>query len=96
MLIGGNPTCLEWLSRLITSIRNLPVLLIVTFRPEFAPPWVGQSNVTNLKLNRLGRREIAGIMRSGNKIFHVIVHCSVIETRLAFIYGQLLFDEETQ
>ena len=58
----ADPTSLELLSRIIKSIRNMPVLLIVTFRPEFAPPWVGQSHVTNLTLNRLDEREVTGII----------------------------------
>jgi predicted ATPase len=33
------------------------VLLIVTFRPEFQPPWTGQPQVTMLALNRLDRRD---------------------------------------
>jgi predicted ATPase len=35
------------------------VPLIVTFRPEFAAPWVGQARVTSLTLNLLGEREVA-------------------------------------
>jgi hypothetical protein len=31
--------------------------LIVTFRPEFQPPWTGQPQVTMLALNRLDRRD---------------------------------------
>jgi len=38
-------------------MRSLPVLLIVTFRPEFQPPWTGQPQVTMLVLNRLDRRD---------------------------------------
>jgi predicted ATPase len=37
--------------------RELPVLLIVTFRPEFQPTWTGQPQVTMLALNRLDRRD---------------------------------------
>src|SRR5207249_6836867 len=37
--------------------RNLPVLLIVTFRPEFQPPWTCQRHVTLLALDRLDRRD---------------------------------------
>ena len=43
-------------------IKTLPVLLIVTFRPEFDAPWVGQPHVTSLTLNRLGEREAAAII----------------------------------
>ena len=34
-------------------IKALPVLLIVTFRPEFNAPWVGQSHVTSLTLSSI-------------------------------------------
>jgi class 3 adenylate cyclase len=57
-----DPTSLEALSRTIERIRRTPVLLIVTFRTEFAPPWVGQAHVTSLTLNRLGEREVAAII----------------------------------
>ena len=33
---------------------GLPVLLLVTYRPEFQPPWTGQPHVTTLALSRLG------------------------------------------
>jgi predicted ATPase len=38
------------------------VLLIVTFRSEFEPPWVGRHHVTALTLNRLGEREIGALI----------------------------------
>jgi predicted ATPase len=53
-----DPTTLEALSRAIDHIRTLRLLLIVTYRPEFEPPWIGQPHVTALTLNRLGEREI--------------------------------------
>ncbi|SDR49778.1 SAM domain (Sterile alpha motif) [Rhizobiales bacterium GAS113] len=53
-----DPTSLELLSRTVERIGNLPVLLIMTFRPEFAPPWVGQAYMTSLILNRLGKRDV--------------------------------------
>ena len=57
-----DPTSLEAFSRTVDRIRALPVLLIVTFRPEFNAQWVGQSQVTSLTLNRLGKREAAAIV----------------------------------
>jgi class 3 adenylate cyclase/predicted ATPase len=57
-----DPTSLEVLGRAVDRIATLPVLLIVTFRPEFTAPWVGQSHVTSLTLNRLGEREAAAII----------------------------------
>lgn len=57
-----DPTSLEVLGRIVDRIATLKVLLIVTFRPEFAAPWVGQPHVTSLTLNRLGQREAAAII----------------------------------
>jgi class 3 adenylate cyclase/predicted ATPase len=57
-----DPTSLEALGRTVDRIKTLPTLLIVTFRPEFDAPWVGQSHVTSLTLNRLGERDAAGIV----------------------------------
>src|SRR5208282_1187683 len=41
----------------VEQVRNLPVLLIVTFRPEFQPPWTGRPQVAILTLNRLDRHD---------------------------------------
>ena len=57
----SDPTSLEALSRVVDRIRTLRALLIVSFRPEFAAPWIGQSHVTTLILNRLAERDI-GVM----------------------------------
>jgi len=50
-------TSLELLERVAERVRRLPVLMIVTYRLEFAPPWIGGAQVTSLTLSRLGRRE---------------------------------------
>ena len=64
-----DPTSLEALGRAVDRIRTLRVLLIVTYRPEFEPPWIGRPHVTALILNRLGEREIAAMIEevTGNK-----------------------------
>ena len=54
-----DPTSRELFDVLVESVRNLPVLLVVTYRPEFVPPWMGQSHVSVLTLNRLAPRESA-------------------------------------
>ena len=41
-----DPTSLETFGRVVDRVRTLPVLLIVTFRPEFEPPWIGRPYVT--------------------------------------------------
>src|SRR5215472_2175906 len=50
-----DPTSRELLDLTVERVRSLPVLLIVTFRPDFHPPWTGQPQVTMLALNRLAR-----------------------------------------
>jgi DNA-binding winged helix-turn-helix (wHTH) protein/predicted ATPase len=52
-----DPTSRDLLDLTVERVRSLPVLLIVTFRPEFQPPWTGQPQVTMLALNRLDRRD---------------------------------------
>ncbi len=47
----------ELLDRLIWRIRDLPVLLVLTFRSEFSPPWIGQVHVTLQFLNRLSTKQ---------------------------------------
>jgi predicted ATPase len=59
----ADPTSLEAFGRVVMDeISALNVLLIVTYRPEFEPPWIGQPHVTTLTLNRLGRAEIAAMI----------------------------------
>ena len=55
-------TTLEVLSRVVDRIAALRVLMIMTFRPEFEPPWIGLPHVTVLTLNRLTRREVANMI----------------------------------
>ena len=63
-----DPTSRELLDLTVERVRSLPMLLILTFRPEFQPPWIGQSHVTTLALRRLGGREAAALVEwvSGN------------------------------
>jgi class 3 adenylate cyclase/predicted ATPase len=58
----SDPTSLEVLGRTVDRIKTVPTLLIVTFRPEFVPPWIGQPHVTALTINRLAQREVAAII----------------------------------
>jgi class 3 adenylate cyclase/pimeloyl-ACP methyl ester carboxylesterase len=54
-----DPTSLEFLGLLVDRVAKLPVLMILTARPEFAPPWSARAHLTVLTLNRLGRRHTA-------------------------------------
>ena len=58
-----DPTTRELFDVLVDRVPELSALLIMTYRPEFVPPWLGQSHVTALTLNRLGPRENAALVR---------------------------------
>ena len=58
-----DPTSHELLERIVRHIRTLPVLLIITCRPDFHPPWIGEANVTVLVLNRLGQHDTASMVK---------------------------------
>jgi len=52
----ADPTSLELFELIVERASSLPLLAVVTFRPEFTPPWVGRPQVTLISLNRLPRR----------------------------------------
>jgi predicted ATPase len=76
-----DPSSLEVFGRVIDRVRSLPVLLIVTFRPEFEPPWIGRPYVTALTINRLAQRDIEAMIDRvvGNKFIPASVRHDIIE-----------------
>jgi predicted ATPase len=76
-----DPTSLEVFGRTVDRIRTLPALLIVTFRPEFAPPWIGRPHVTALTINRLAQRDIDAMIDGvvGNKLLAASIRQDIIE-----------------
>ena len=77
----SDPTSLEAFGRAVNRIAALPVLLLITFRPEFEPPWIGQPQVTALTLNRLTRHEVDAIIDriAGNKQLPANLRQDIIE-----------------
>jgi predicted ATPase len=59
----ADKTSLELLERAAERVPNLPVLMMITFRREFEPPWTGQAQVTSLTLSRLGQRDTASLVQ---------------------------------
>ena len=57
------------------------MLLIITFRPEFEPPWIGRPYVTALTINRLGERDIRAMIDGvvGNKLLPANTQQDIIE-----------------
>jgi tetratricopeptide (TPR) repeat protein len=87
-----DPTTHEWLDIMIDRVRSLPVLAIVTYRPEFDPSWRGQAHVTTLTLNRLVPRDSASLARSIAKEGDL---SALLEEIVARTDGVPLFIEET-
>jgi class 3 adenylate cyclase/tetratricopeptide (TPR) repeat protein len=72
----SDPTTRESLDLLIDCVPTLRVLAILTFRPEFAPPWIGRSHVTLLSLNRLPPRQRAEMITQ-------VVGCKALPKEIA-------------
>ncbi len=77
----SDPTSLELYDLIIDRVPALRALLIITFRPEFTPPWIGRPHVTLRALNRLAPRQraemIAGI--TGGKALPEEIAAQIID-----------------
>jgi class 3 adenylate cyclase/predicted ATPase len=87
-----DPTSRELLDQIVDRIQCLPVFLIVTFRPELSPPWIGFPHVTLLRLNRLAKAQARSLVQgvTGGKQ----LPSEVLEQILARTEGIPLFTEE--
>nr|WP_240543112.1 AAA family ATPase [Bradyrhizobium canariense] len=76
-----DPTSQEVLGRIVHRIATLRVLLMVTFRSEFEPPWIGHPHVTALTINRLGQREVDAMIDqvAGNNVLPANIRQDIIE-----------------
>lgn len=88
----ADPTSLEILSLVAARVAHLPILLVVTARPEFTPSWPSDAHVTSLALTRLGRSDVTTLMAqiSGEKVLPPDVSDQII----ARADGVPLFVEE--
>jgi predicted ATPase/class 3 adenylate cyclase len=58
----ADPTSLELLTVTLEQLQRLPVLLLITARPEFTPPWPGHAHVTAVSLTRLTENDGAALI----------------------------------
>jgi predicted ATPase len=85
MIVGdahwADPTSLEAFGQAVDQIASLRVLLIVTFRPEFEPRWIGPPHVTALTINRLAERDVHAMIDHvvGNKLLPPDARQNIIE-----------------
>ncbi|MBV9687053.1 MAG: AAA family ATPase, partial [Alphaproteobacteria bacterium] len=87
-----DPSSRELLDLTLERARRLPVLLIVTFRPEFQQGWAGQPHVALLVLNRLAGPDAGALVRelAGN----ALLGSEIVEEIVARTDGVPLFVEE--
>jgi class 3 adenylate cyclase/tetratricopeptide (TPR) repeat protein len=87
-----DPTSLELLGAIVEHVPQVRVLLLITTRSEFTPPWPSYPHTTTIPLTRLGRREGAALVErvtSGKKLPK-----EVMDEILARTDGVPLFIEE--
>jgi class 3 adenylate cyclase/predicted ATPase len=65
----ADPTTLEVLGLVIEQAPTVPMLHVLTYRPEFSPPWPQRSHITPLVLTRLERSQVEALItqRAGGK-----------------------------
>ena len=76
-----DPTSLEAFGRIVARIETLRALMIVIFRPEFDPPWIGRPHVTAMTINRLTKRQVGAMIDGvvGNKLLPAGIRQDIIE-----------------
>jgi predicted ATPase len=58
----ADPSTLELHSLLIDQVPTARLLTLLTYRPEFSPPWGTRSHLTQLTLSRLGRKQVEAMV----------------------------------
>jgi predicted ATPase len=87
-----DPTTLDFLSLLVDQGPTARILTLLTFRPDFSPPWTGRSHLTQVTLPRLPRRQAAEM---ASRVAHSkALPAEVVEQVVAKTDGVPLFVEE--
>ena len=60
----ADPSTTELIGEVMSRIADHHVYMLITYRPDFTPPWPDLNHVSQLKLNRLGRIQAAAIAES--------------------------------
>jgi class 3 adenylate cyclase/tetratricopeptide (TPR) repeat protein len=87
-----DPSTLELLSLLVDQGPTARILALLTYRPDFNPPWVGRSHVTQVTVHRLPRPQAVEVI---NQVAHGKgLPPEVVEQIVAKTDGVPLFVEE--
>jgi TOMM system kinase/cyclase fusion protein len=87
-----DPTTLELLSLLVGQGPTARILVLLTFRPDFSPPWTGRSHLTQITLPRLPRHQAAEM--TGRVAHRKALPAEVVGQVVAKTDGVPLFVEE--
>src|SRR5207244_437836 len=87
-----DPSTLELLSLLVDQGPTARILVLLTFRPDFSPPWTGRSHLTQITLPRLPQRQAAEM--TGRVAHGKALPPEVVEQVVAKTDGVPLFVEE--
>lgn len=58
----ADPTTLELLDRIITTLRGIAALCVFTFRREYTPPWTDRREVRKIELGPLSSDEVRAMV----------------------------------
>jgi len=58
----ADPTTLDVMSVVVDAAPGTAMLVVMTYRPEFAPPWQGRGHVTAHSLTRLGKKQVMEVV----------------------------------
>ena len=88
----SDPTSEEWLASLVEQLGDMPVLLLVTYRPGYQPPWPRHSAATQMALPRLSPHDSLVVLQSVPQA--VQLPASLQQTIVAKAAGNPFFVEE--
>jgi predicted ATPase len=105
----ADPSTLDLLGLVVEQAPTVPMMHMLTSRPEFSPPWPQRSHITPLVLNRLERPQVEALIaqRAGGKTLpaevmqHIVaktdgVPLYVEELTKMLLASPLLREEESQ
>jgi len=66
----ADPSTLEVLNLVVDQAPTAKLYVLLTFRPEFTPPWSNRSHLSQMTLSRLGRPQVEALVErvTGGKV----------------------------
>ena len=86
-----DPTTQDLLGFTLDAIPDRRILMVLTARPEFRPPWIGRTHVSTVSVGRLSRRETEAMIR---RVARTDLSTEVLSQLVVRTDGVPLFVEE--